>query len=124
MSWQKEMAIRSSLGATPGMIFKQLLAENLLLAFLGGALGIALGYALLQGVLALVPRGTLPTEADLRINLPILGFAIAVTTLTGLLFGCVPGLVCLAGSILPSRSRRVAAPAPEVNAIACAGCWW
>src|SRR5271163_3991696 len=90
MSRQKEMAIRSSLGATPAMIFEQLLTENLLLAFLGGALGIALGYALLQGVLALMPLGTLPTEADLRINLPILGFAIAVTTLTGLLFGCVP----------------------------------
>src|ERR1700722_3710622 len=90
MSRQKEMAIRSSLGATPAMIFKQLLTENLLLAFLGGALGIALGYALLQGVLALMPRGTLPTEADLRINLPILAFAIGVTTLTGLLFGCVP----------------------------------
>jgi putative ABC transport system permease protein len=90
MSRQKEMAIRSSLGATPAMIFEQLLTENLLLAFLGGALGIALGYALLQGVLALMPRGTLPTEADLRINLPILGFAIALTTLTGLLFGCVP----------------------------------
>ena len=90
MSRQKEMAIRSSLGATPAMIFEQLLTENLLLAFLGGALGIALGYALLQGVLALMPRNTLPTEADLRINLPILGFAIAVTTLTGLLFGCVP----------------------------------
>jgi predicted permease len=90
MSRQKEMAIRSSLGATPRMIFEQLLTENLLLAFLGGALGIALGYALLQGVIALMPPYTLPTEADLRMNLPILGFAVAVTTLAGLLFGCVP----------------------------------
>jgi putative ABC transport system permease protein len=90
ISRQKEMAIRSSLGATPATIFEQLLTENLLLAFLGGALGVGLGYALLQGVLALMPPGTLPTEADLRLNLPILGFAIAVTTLTGLLFGCFP----------------------------------
>jgi putative ABC transport system permease protein len=90
MSRQKEMAIRSSLGATPRMIFEQLLTESLLLAFLGGALGIALGYGLLQGVIALMPPYTLPTEADLRLNLPILGFAVAVTTLAGLLFGCVP----------------------------------
>ncbi len=90
MSRQKEMAIRSSLGATPRMIFEQLLTENLLLAFLGGVLGIALGYALLQVVIALMPPYTLPTEADLRLNFPILGFAVALTTLAGLLFGCVP----------------------------------
>ena len=90
MSRQKEMAIRSSLGATPRMLFEQLITENLLLAFLGGALGIALGYSLLQGVLALMPPYTLPTEADLRLNFPILAFAVALTTLAGLLFGCVP----------------------------------
>jgi putative ABC transport system permease protein len=104
MSRQKEMAIRSSLGATPAMIFEQLLTENLLLAFLGGALGIALGYALLQGVLALMPHNTLPTEADLRINLPILAVAIAVTTLTGLLFGCVPAWY--ASRIDPAESLK------------------
>ena len=96
MSRQKEMAIRSSLGATPAMIFEQLLTENLLLAFLGGALGIALGYALLQGVLALMPRGTLPTEADLRINLPILVLRHRRYDAHRSSFRLCSGLVCLA----------------------------
>ena len=90
MSRQKEVAIRISLGATPRSIFAQLMTESLLLALMGGVLGVAVGYAMLQALIALMPRNTIPIEADLRMNLPILGFAIAITTLAGFLFGCVP----------------------------------
>ena len=90
ISRQKEMAIRSSLGATARMIFAQLLTESLILAILGGLLGVALGYGLLQALIAIMPPNTIPIEADLRMNLPILGFALATTTLAGLLFGCIP----------------------------------
>ena len=90
ISRQKEMAIRSSLGATRKIIFTQMLTESLLLAIGGGILGLGFGWALLRGLVAAMPPFTLPDEADLSLNLPILLFTLAATTLAGLLFGCVP----------------------------------
>ena len=90
MTRQKEVAIRSALGATPKAIFAQLMTESLLLATVGGLLGIGVGVAMLRGLIAVMPENTLPTEADLRLNIPILIFTLAATTLAGLLFGCVP----------------------------------
>jgi putative ABC transport system permease protein len=87
---QKELAIRSALGAARATIFAQLLTECLLLALAGGVLGVGLGYAMLQGLIAVMPRNTLPDEATLQLNIPILLFALAATTLAGLLAGCAP----------------------------------
>jgi putative ABC transport system permease protein len=90
MTRQKEMAVRSAMGAQPWSLFRQLLTESLVLALVGGLLGVAAGYAMLRGLIAVMPEGTLPSEADLRLNIPILLFTLAATTLAGLLFGCVP----------------------------------
>ncbi len=90
MTRQKEMALRSALGAKSATIFTQLLTESLLLAAAGGALGVACGYAMIQGLVAVMPPNTLPSEADLSLNFPILFFTLAATTLAGLLFGCAP----------------------------------
>jgi putative ABC transport system permease protein len=87
---QKELAVRSALGAARATIFAQLLTECLLLALAGGVLGVGLGYAMLQGLIAVMPRNTLPNEANLQLNIPILLFALAATTLAGLLAGCAP----------------------------------
>jgi putative ABC transport system permease protein len=87
---QKELAVRTALGASRRAIFAQFLTENLTLAFIGGGLGVALGWALLHGIEAIMPQGTLPTEADLQLNLPVLLFTLAASTLSGLLFGCAP----------------------------------
>jgi putative ABC transport system permease protein len=87
---QKELAIRTALGASRKTIFAQFLTENLALAFIGGGLGVFLGWALLRGIEFIMPRGTLPTEADVRLNLPVLLFTLAVSTVSGLLFGCAP----------------------------------
>ena len=87
---QREIAIRSAVGATRKAIFAQFVTESLLLALLGGVLGIGVGYGMLRGFIALMPEGTLPSEADLTLNVPILLVAIAATTLAGLLFGCAP----------------------------------
>lgn len=90
MTRQKEMAVRSSLGATPTAIFAQLLTESLLLASLGGILGIGAGYLMLRALIAAMPPFTLPSEADLRLNFSVLIFTLAATSLAGLLFGCGP----------------------------------
>jgi putative ABC transport system permease protein len=90
MTRQKELAVRSALGAARSTIFAQLLTESLLLTLAGGVLGVCVGYAMLQGLIAAMPRGTLPSEADLRLNLPILLFTLGATTLAGLLAGSVP----------------------------------
>jgi predicted permease len=87
---QKELAVRSALGARRSTIFGQLLTESLLLALAGGALGVGVGYAMLKGLVAAMPPNTLPTEADLRLNIPILLFTLAATTMSGVLAGFAP----------------------------------
>lgn len=87
---QKEVAVRIALGARGGSIFAQFLTENLLLAFIGGLLGVGVGWLALRALVAIMPRGTLPSEAELSLNLPILLFSFGASTLAGLLFGCGP----------------------------------
>ena len=87
---QKEVALRSALGASRRTIVAQFLTENLLLAIVGGLTGIGMGWLALRGLQLIMPRGTLPSEADLTLNLPILAFTLAVSTLSGLLFGSAP----------------------------------
>ena len=87
---QKEVAIRTALGATRKTVFAQFITENLLLALIGGVLGIGVGLLSLKGLILMMPEGTLPSEADLSLNLPILLFSLAASTLSGLLFGSAP----------------------------------
>jgi putative ABC transport system permease protein len=64
MTRQKELAVRSAVGAGRKTIFAQLLTESVLLALAGGALGVGVGYGMLQGLIAVMPRDTLPYEAE------------------------------------------------------------
>jgi len=87
---RREVAIRGALGAKPAEIFAQFLTESLVLAILGGLLGVAAGYAMLRGLIAAMPPHILPAEADPRLNVPILLFMLAAATLAGVLVGCAP----------------------------------
>jgi putative ABC transport system permease protein len=87
---QREVAIRSAVGATKRDVFVQFVTESLVLALVGGALGIGVGYAILRGFIYFFPPDTIPSEADLRLSLPVLLVSIAATTLAGLLAGCAP----------------------------------
>ncbi|HEX8713158.1 MAG TPA: ABC transporter permease [Terracidiphilus sp.] len=87
---QREVAIRSALGASRREVFAQFVTESLLMAAVGGLCGLALGYAMLRGLIAVMPPNTLPSEADLRLSIPVLLVAFAATTFAGLLFGCAP----------------------------------
>jgi putative ABC transport system permease protein len=89
---QREVALRAALGATRSRLFAQFMTESLVLAVIGGALGVLLAGTIIDAIEAVMPPvGTmLPSEANIRISIPVLLFTIAVTTLSGLLFGAAP----------------------------------
>jgi putative ABC transport system permease protein len=89
---RREAALRASLGATRGQLFSQFLAESLVLATIGGAIGVGLAVALLKVVVVLLPQYSIPTEADIRLNVPVLLFSLTTTILAGVLCGCAPAL--------------------------------
>ena len=86
----KEVAVRTSLGATRWHVFSQFLTESLVLAVLGGLLGVGLGFVMIRVMMAKMPPYTLPSEAEVGLNLPVLFFTLVSTTIAGILFGCFP----------------------------------
>jgi putative ABC transport system permease protein len=87
----REIALRAALGASRGIIVRHLLAESLVLAIAGAALGIALA----QSGVAWLSRSTGPNLAGadtVRLDLPVLAFAVAISLATGLAFGLAPAL--------------------------------
>jgi putative ABC transport system permease protein len=89
---EREIAVRASLGAGSWRLIRQLLTENLLVAGAGGALGLALGYAMIRGLILLAPPFSLPSEADVSIDPTILLFTLCISILTALLFGLAPAI--------------------------------
>jgi putative ABC transport system permease protein len=89
LSRNKEVAVRTSLGATRGHIFAQFLTESLIMAGVGGAVGIGLGAVMLRILMANIPFN-LPSEADVRLSIPVLLFTMTATTFAGVLFGYAP----------------------------------
>jgi predicted permease len=88
----REVAIRVSVGAGRWRLIQQFLTESVLLSVIGGGLGIALGYALMAGLKAAVPPFSLPAEANITLDSRVLLFAIALSLLTGLIFGLAPAI--------------------------------
>src|SRR5438093_694836 len=91
LSRRKEIAIRSALGAGRGRVFQQLLPEAWLLAGAGGALGLLLAYGTLRSASTLI-AGQVPRAEEISIDGRVLLFAVAVSTLTGVLSGTLPAV--------------------------------
>ena len=88
---EREIAIRTALGAGRMRVIRQFLAESVLLALLGGAAGVALAQFSL-GLVARFGSGAVPRLSESRIDASVLLFALAISFITGILFGLAPAL--------------------------------
>ncbi len=108
---QRESALRLTLGATRRRLFRQHLIESGVLALLGGAAGLALGYVLAQGIHIVFQSGRDASNAfDLRIDARMLAFTVALSMCAAFVFGLAPALRATRADIgesLKTQSRSV-----------------
>jgi putative ABC transport system permease protein len=86
----RELAVRSALGAGRLRIVRQLVTESVVLALIGGALGIAVGASILRVAPALVPDGLLPGTVTLQFDVRVVAFCAIAALVVGVLFGIAP----------------------------------
>ena len=92
-SRRKEIAVRIALGASRGRLIRQLLTESVLLAAVGGALGILFALWIKNGLLLITDwAGREMTGLDPQLDLRVLGFTLGLSLLTGLIFGILPAM--------------------------------
>jgi len=111
MSRRGEMCVRTALGAQRSHIIRQLLTESVLLATLGGAVGLAVAYAGAHMLLAMAFPGAQNLPIDAAPSALVVGFAFALSLLTGILFGVAPAWIASRtqpAEALRSGSRTVA----------------
>jgi putative ABC transport system permease protein len=97
----REMAVRAALGANAGRIVRQLLTESVLLAAVSGLMGTLLALGGIQLIRAFGP-GNLPRLNEVSLALPVLGWALAISLLAGILVGLAPAITTLRRDLRPS----------------------
>jgi predicted permease len=131
-SRQKELAVRSALGASRSRLIRQLLTESIVLGLASGVVGLLLAWVWTRSLVTLIPAATsnlkVPRLDQIPIDARVLAFALAVSFVSALVFGCIPALSAtrretndslkdsersLAGS-LPGRRFRSTLVAVEV----------
>lgn len=90
----RELAVRLALGAGRGRIGRQLLAESVVLALAGGALGVGLAYGIMAIAVPLLPENIVPNEARVTLNGWVLLFSTVVAVGSGIIAGLVPAWQC------------------------------
>jgi putative ABC transport system permease protein len=100
---ERELAVRVAIGAGRGQLVRQMMAESVVLALAGGAIGAALSVVVVR-LLRVTFTDQFPSFAAPTIDLGVLGFAVAVSAVAGLVFGMIPAL--RATAVDPTRSLR------------------
>ena len=120
----REIAVRAALGAARGRIIRQLLTEGLVLAGLGGVLGIGVGAAILRAAPALIPPGLLPAAVTPAFDARVLIFGLAAALVVGVVFGVIPAWratgASLAG-VMASESRSSTSTSRRFGSLLVAG---
>lgn len=106
-SRQKEIAIRLAIGAGRWRIVRQLLVESLLLSIGGGLLGLLLAIWTDRALLAFLPSDNYVPQLSMAPDLTVLGFATAVSLVTGVIFGLVPALQATRPDVAPALKDTV-----------------
>jgi putative ABC transport system permease protein len=88
---QKEVAIRTALGASRGRVVRQMLTESVLLSVIGGAVGLLLSYWLVELLISISPPNS-PRFNEANLDYRVLAFTLAISAFTGLIFGLAPAL--------------------------------
>ena len=96
---ERELAMRSALGANLARIARQMLVESVTLGVAGGVVGCALAFLATPAVLRLIGN-SVPRAVDAGVNLPVLGFALLVALVSGVVFGLVPAVMAARGDLL------------------------
>ena len=108
-SRQKEIAVRLALGAGRGQLIQQLLVESLLLAAIGGVLGLLLAISTDKLLLSFLPPETASMQIATVPDWRILLFTIAVSLATGVLFGLIPALQATRADVAPTLKDQAGA---------------
>jgi putative ABC transport system permease protein len=109
-----EVATRLALGASRWQIQKQFWVETLLLAFVGGTAGIAVGFVTLRGLLQLLPEHFLPV-ADVPLDGRVLAFTVLISVLTSMLFGMIPAFTGLRYDLRSAIANRSTGGAKQLS---------
>ena len=120
----RELAVRSALGAGRSRILAQLLTESLVLATLGGVVGLALGGAILRLAIAVIPAGLLPAAVSLTFDGRVMTFCAAASVVAGVLFGAVPAWQATRSSLvqtIASESRSATRKGGRFRSLVVAG---
>ncbi|HEY3744335.1 MAG TPA: ABC transporter permease [Bryobacteraceae bacterium] len=100
---EREIAVRLALGASRMRLIRQMLTESVLLAVIGGVIGLFVGLSGARALIQLLPsNGPLPFAVDVSADWRVLAFALAVSVLTGVLFGLGPALRSSRRDVAPS----------------------
>ena len=97
----REMAVRAALGANAGRIVRQLLTESVLLAAVSGLIGALLAFGGIRLIRAFGP-GNLPRLNEVTLDLRVLGWALAISLLAGILVGLAPAITTMRRDLRPS----------------------
>ena len=89
---EREIALRSALGARRGRLIRQFLTESVLLSLAGGLLGLGIGYVCMAALRGALPPHSLPREVNVTMDGRVMLFTLAISGLTGILFGLAPAL--------------------------------